>query len=973
MSQTVTPAHPPVTENDAVRRRTPDRGGIAVVVTRTAHTRLPGGEPSGSRGGEVARGLLALLVIAVLVVGVPVALYAGFGTPWPDQAPTSDWIYADFTAKDVLAILVGVVWLAWLHFCLCLLVEFVAERRGRGLSPHVPGGSVGTQPLARRLVGAVLLLTGGLAATMPAATAATTASSGEHARPAVVAQAAPDAGASGTVQVAKQQTIEPRQDGPAAFTERDAEGTHKYVEVQPPEGRHYDTMWGIAERYLGDGMRYKEIARLNEGVTQPDGTTLKNPDLIYPGWILKLPADAEGPGLRTAEHGQRTTPAPDPDGQHGDQRGAHDGDQVTSPDGGSADQADGGGADGGSGGGGTDDASLTAIGGFSTAGALLAAGLLFNLRRRRGWDGGPNPRGGKPLDHEFDLRGAADESSAIFLDKVLRSIGQALPEGQSLPAPTSAVLGVDGLALTFPAESRVRLGAPWSGDTGGRTWVMKRSAAHALRPDPKALSPLPGMVALGRRGDDVETLIDVESMSGVVSISGDLNVARDIVIALGLALATSRWSDSPRVTFVGFADDLSELAPGQIRHYDDLGPVLELIDTKRRRQHSACAAHGYDSVRAGRLDDPDARLWAPEFVILSGIPDDNDLKRLNDIAADPRNAVGVVAVGDVKASPARMVAASDGTLWCGPLGIDVAAHQMSSDDYRDALGVFDAEFAHGGGDDPDDPSSGAVAAPVVDPDALDMTELLPVEVTSLGHVSVTGPGELDEERRDLLTELIVYLALHPQGIHPNVLSAAIWPRGVSDDVRDSALAQAATWLGVDEQGTPRLAIDADGRWRLSRAGVRFDWDVFRALANRSATGDDAIGDLELALTQVTGTAWTGLPALRYGWLAYETVEADARVAVVAVARRLAELTAQSGDPLRARNALLAGLRMTPACEEIWRDALKLANRFAGEADVRAVATDMYAAIARYGSPRGAEPETDALVDELLPGYRKTAA
>ena len=39
----------------------------------------------------------------------------------------------------------------------------------------------------------------------------------------------------------------------------------------------------------------------------------------------------------------------------------------------------------------------------------------------------------------------------------------------------------------------------------------------------------------------------------------------------------------------------------------------------------------------------------------------------------------------------------------------------------------------------------------------------------------------------------------------------------------------------------------------------------------------------------------------------------------------------------------------------------------------AVADDLYAAIRRHGSPRGAEPETDALVDELLPGYRKSAA
>ncbi len=35
--------------------------------------------------------------------------------------------------------------------------------------------------------------------------------------------------------------------------------------------------------------------------------------------------------------------------------------------------------------------------------------------------------------------------------------------------------------------------------------------------------------------------------------------------------------------------------------------------------------------------------------------------------------------------------------------------------------------------------------------------------------------------------------------------------------------------------------------------------------------------------------------------------------------------------------------------------------------------DMYDAIAHHGSPRGAQAETDALVDELLPGYRRSTA
>ncbi|MDQ3485047.1 MAG: hypothetical protein M3445_06505 [Actinomycetota bacterium] len=937
-----------------------------VDIRTAASTRLPGSrEPRGSRGREIVRGLLALVVVMAIVVVVPLVLLQGFGAPWPDEVPAAEWIYAEFGARDVLAVLVGVVWLAWLHFVICLVVEFVAERRGRALAPHIPGGSVGTQPLARRLVGTVLLLASGMGATLPAASAVTEDTHREG-RTSAVAQAAQDVGRMGTAVVDDTVAADPHRDT-AAFTDEKAGVLHKYAEVQPPRGRHYDTVWGIAERYLGDGMRYKEVVALNEGMVQPNGKAWQNPDLIYPGMIFRLPADAEGPGLRVPDQepaprsgdgGPRKSP-PEPEKDGGSQPGG--GSMLDPPTG-----VDGSGTTV------IDDASMVTIGGFSTAGALLAAGLMLNLRRRRGWDGGPNPRGGKPLDQEFDLRGSADESSAIFVDSMLRGLSSATPHGATLPPPSAALLGADGLAMTFPADSRVRLDAPWRGDPGGRTWSVRRSEAAAVTIPAGRLSPLPGLVAIGLGAHDVETMIDVESTPGVVSVSGDLEVARDIAVGLGLGLATNRWTDRPRVTFVGFADDLSSLAPDSIRHYDDLEAVFETVDAARRRQHSACAAGGFESVRAARLVDPDARMWAPEFVVLSGVPSEADVKRLQDICRDPRNAVGVVIVGDIVEAPVRLVASSEGRLWCGPLGIDVVAHRMTAESYRDALSVFDAEVATSTtssilGDDAD------LAAPIVDPDSLDITRDAPVQVLTLGSVSVQAPGQVEDARRALLTEIIVYLALHPEGIHPNVLAAAIWPRGVSDDTRDSALAQAATWLGIDDNGTPRLQIAGDGTWSLSHAGIRFDWEVFRALANRSSRGSDPIGDLELALTLVRGGAWTDLPARRYGWLAYETVEADVRVAVVAVARKLASLAAEAGNPLRARNALRAGLRTAPACEEIWRDALALADTFAARADVRAVADDMYAALARDGSSRGPQAETDALVDDLLPGHRRSTA
>jgi LysM repeat protein len=50
-----------------------------------------------------------------------------------------------------------------------------------------------------------------------------------------------------------------------------------------------DTLWGIAARHLEDPERWPAIFDLNVGRPQPDGRTLVDPDLIYPGWRLELP------------------------------------------------------------------------------------------------------------------------------------------------------------------------------------------------------------------------------------------------------------------------------------------------------------------------------------------------------------------------------------------------------------------------------------------------------------------------------------------------------------------------------------------------------------------------------------------------------------------------------------------------------------------------------------------------------------
>src|SRR5699024_4489567 len=202
-----------------------------------------------------------------------------------------------------------------------------------------------------------------------------------------------------------------------------------------------------------------------------DGRMLKNPDLIHPGWVMRLPADAKGPGLKVVDHGAESGPAADDSAGQvggGDAEGAAGGaeanttrgaagaagtaareqttgrDDVESADA-SADAADS-----------TSRAPL-----YGVAGGLLAAGLLFGLRRRRAalgpgalWSartdptpdgpGGPGGGpGGVPPRPGAALRDEAEPATARWLDSALRS--WATSGSGSVPVPSTCTLSRSGL------------------------------------------------------------------------------------------------------------------------------------------------------------------------------------------------------------------------------------------------------------------------------------------------------------------------------------------------------------------------------------------------------------------------------------------------------------------------------------------------------------------------------------------------
>ncbi|WP_157756593.1 hypothetical protein [Plantactinospora sp. KBS50] len=146
-----------------------------------------------------------------------------------------------------------------------------------------------------------------------------------------------------------------------------------YVVGQPMNGQR-EYLYDIARKTLGNGNRYAEIVRLNQGRQQADGAALTDSMEIHPGWVLLLPADARGPGVLASPPAD---PAPSglPAGRSSIDASSIDG---SSTGGSSAGVAAGGGVDTRM----AIDGGMLRIGGFAVTILLLALAVRV-LRGRR--------------------------------------------------------------------------------------------------------------------------------------------------------------------------------------------------------------------------------------------------------------------------------------------------------------------------------------------------------------------------------------------------------------------------------------------------------------------------------------------------------------------------------------------------------------------------------------------------------------
>ena len=370
----------------------------------------------------------------------------------------------------------------------------------------------------------------------------------------------------------------------------------------------------------------------------------------------------------------------------------------------------------------------------------------------------------------------------------------------------------------------------------------------------------------------------------------------------------------------------------------------------------------------GRSVMQNADAWAPHYLIMGVPPTPEQAERLLAVARTRhRTALGLVVAGDVPGASWTWDLTAEGRLQAGVLGFEVAAQLLPAAQYAAVVSLF----RDSGGDAPlNPPSAGEAPAAYLQPGAR-----VVVEVGLLGPAVVSAPGPVEPDRLAQATELVAYLAAHPAGVHLNVLAGALWPRGVTTEVRDAAVGRVRRWLGTDHAGEANLVTDPDGRLRLGPE-VGIDWRVFRGLvarANQGADAGTAADCLQQAMSLVRGQVLDGRDPARYGWLAASDFCYEVTALVADTAHSLSALRLTWGDAIGAMDAARAGLRLAFDDEMLWRDLLRGAHATGEEQVLRAAVDEVSARVALDEVMPRMAPETEALIDELFPSWRSSAA
>lgn len=1031
-----------------------------------------------TRTRDLIRGSAALATLLVLVVGVPAALTATVGWPLPTTPPS--WQEAvralstghidEWTLVKALAVL---VWVAWAQMTASVAVEAVATVRGQR-TRRVPGPHV-ARLAAVKLVAAITLLTASVQ------------------RPAQASPPHPPAGTLASV-IDRSPTSGPlpQPTGPGlgqpAPTTPPTATTGPSASVDDRSGPTWqvgprDTLWGIAERTLGDGLRWRQIQALNVGRVQPDGDALQpdddrirpgwtlvlpadatisqptpsagdasatadperrfvtvdpgdtlwdlaggelgdphlwpslfeankdrqqpdgrrlvDPDLIHPGWQLRLPdvhdmsppgpsqpapdtrrlhadrspATDVPPGDRTTEGRGRDTsgPAPTSPARPGSHHDLHNR-QPTSRDGPGPAQGHSDGqdepeaADRGS----ARDIVRVAAAGMLAAGTVTTLDRIRRARRRRRRPGQhvALPEG-PPAEAERHVRDLADKDAAELVDRTLDALAVDLADaGRRLPGIVLVSVGVDDLAVHLDEPEPSSPPSGWRTTDDGMTWVTTLATARQLDDDPSAAGTAPVLpVTIGTTADGHRRVMVNLTHVTRLAVEADRETRRHLLTGVAIELATTPRAAALDVVLAGFGERLGSLE--RVRVTEGAAGAVELIGRLA------------DTDRPDR--QPDEWPQIPAVVgLFPDAPPDEAAATVHTLTDTNRSDTSVLLADDRKA-PARLVF-SDAHWKLLPWDVDVRPVELDTEQLEQVGHLVDQAKAG-------DYVPTALASPRPDSDTqhteatgdgrdadaavIDLTGDMPP--TDTPYVRILGPVQIDGSEEDFPTgkseEMVAFLAMHRHPVDSDTLMEALWPNETPNRRRLHTEAwRARKVLGDDPDGEPYLPKARNDRYRLSEQ-VRVDYDDFCRLLEHAERSPDQQSDLlDLALDLVRGRPFSNPGRGRYGWAARHIHAIEQEIGDAA--HQLAVLHLERGNPDAVAQAAQRGLAADEYFEALYRDLMRAA---AANGNLPLIDKVMDRLIELINGDDGNDaddrlhPDTLALYDELVRHTDKESA
>jgi DNA-binding SARP family transcriptional activator len=703
------------------------------------------------RAAAAVRGLAALITLLLLVAGLPVVLYRFGGSPLPHKLASVHQISAALLRRDSGSLFFSVVrdvsWVAWALFSLAVAAEAVAAIRGRQ-APRLRLG--GLQSVASQLVAlaaltfsnpasAVLAVAPGVPVAMAALSPQTPGalvaghsvtrdavgrdaaalSSGDH------DAGTRSAGADGATRQAA---------SPPAVPQVMSMASYQAVVVRPGE-----CLWTIAQRYLGDGDLYPEIVKLNIGHAMGGGDVFRDPAVIWPGWVLQLPASASAvqqqpPPRQPAHHPShpsrdprfsRPHPAARPAGsRHNGQPAA--GPSAAAPARPSASAPAGPSASAPAAAqpaGHSPPASRVAADPPATTqqeelppievfgAGMLAGGIMVTLARmrhrqrqaRRPGRRIPMPASAPVMQAEQRLHAVRPPQPATVLRAALGRLGAGLAaSGQQIPDVAGIHLTSSAMEMLLASPASEPPPPPFSvpGGRQGMAWHLELPAdAQLASPRPAEHGDfLPGLLTAGiADGAGGYLLVDLEHLR-VTIVDGPPRLVNRVLAAAAAELATSELAGWYDLILCGY----SELDVTGVRATtcDDLDEALDLLAAKAVNLQRRLDDGGPVDIRYRRIAEPADEDWVLSLLVSRTPPTAAQLSFLIDIASEPGGIAALVACGtaspdDVSAAPASFLLAADPDRAGGivaqisPLQLEVRPQVLTEQDYESIVSLFD--------------------------------------------------------------------------------------------------------------------------------------------------------------------------------------------------------------------------------------------------------------------------------------------